>query len=253
MAAKREKVSAAKVPVLLFAVATNKDLNRAVDKGHLRGAKDDVVEMFERRSRAVKDAPASHVILRIAAQAAARAGCSIYKGAGGRYETAKVPLGYISCSRLPRAIRGVTRVDAAGGVVLTEERRPRVLLLFKGKGKRGSWVLPKGKRRRMEVRRRAARREVLEETGLARVEVGQFVLRECYFDVAGREVIFKEVSYYLMRCPKGKERLKVRKAEGFDRGKWATFDDALATTNPVRAYRALRKARSLARSGSARK
>ena len=104
----------------------------------------------------------------------------------------------------------------------------------------------------VETRKSAARREVLEETGLARVDVGRYLLRECYFDKVGRKILFKQVSYYLMRCPKGKERLSVRKAEGFIRGKWVTFDEAFGATNPVRAYRTLRKARAAIREAAAK-
>jgi 8-oxo-dGTP pyrophosphatase MutT (NUDIX family) len=180
---------------------------------------------------------------------AAQAGCRFYKVAEGRYEAIRVPLNHVACGRLPRSVRGVTRVDAAGGVVVTSTKRLCVLLLLKGGEKRGRWVLPKGKRRLLEPRRRAARREVLEETGLARVDVGKFLLRESYFDKDGKNILFKQVSYYLMRCPKGKTRLKVSRAEGFTRGKWMSFEAALAATSPVRAHLTLRKTRIAVKNG----
>ena len=139
-------------------------------------------------------------------------------------------------------------MDAAGGVVVSSTKRPRVLLLMKD-GKGGHWVLPKGKRQIRERRRSAAKREVLEETGLVQVDVGRFLVREHYFDREGKNVLFKQVSYFLMSCPKGKTRLKVNRAEGFTRGSWMSFDAALAATSPLRAHLTLRKARIAARNG----
>ena len=113
--AKRERLKASKVPVMLFAVATPKAVAKAVDSGHLRGADGNSVALYERRRQAVAGVPSPHVILRVAARAAAEDGYPFYKGEGGRYETTKIPLSQISCSRLPRSIRGVTRIDAGNG------------------------------------------------------------------------------------------------------------------------------------------
>ncbi len=186
------------------------------------------------------------MILRVAARLAARGGSPIFANADtGRFEAESIPIKLVACNKLPFVAQNIEIVDAAGGIVVTSEKRPRVLLLRKRDGRTNRWVLPKGKRERQEARRTAARREVIEESGLDRVEVGPYLLRERYFDVENGRVVFKEVSYYLMRCPKGRTRLRVNRAEGFDSGQWLDFARALETTNPIRAHRSLRKARSV--------
>jgi 8-oxo-dGTP pyrophosphatase MutT (NUDIX family) len=241
---KRQRVKPAKVPTVLFAAVSKKDLERAVGRGRLRGAKGKPLLLFERRRSAREDAGRTSVTLRIAGRAAAVSGIHFCSSSRGCYEADEVPLTHVACSRLPRSLRSVPWMDAGGGVVVSDGARPRVLLLRKGKGKGGRWVLPKGKRGRGERLHRAARREVLEETGLAAVDVDSYLVRENYFDKEGGQVVFKRVSYYLMRCTKRKARLRVNKREGFTRGRWMTFAQALAATDPVRAHRALRKARS---------
>jgi len=242
---KRAKLQPSKVPVFLFTALTRKELGRAVDRGRLRATKGEPIALYERRGRAARDVSGPCVMLRIAARYAAETGVAFVKGPRGRFEAvSSIPLTVVACANLPRSIRNVERVDAAGGVVATSGDRPRVLLLLKGREQTGRWVLPKGKRRRLEPRRRAARREVLEESGLSRVDVGKFLLRERYFDKEGGRVVFKQVSYYLMRVPKGKTRLKVSKTEGFSRGSWVSFASALEMTNPARAHRTLRRARA---------
>jgi 8-oxo-dGTP pyrophosphatase MutT (NUDIX family) len=240
---KRQRVKPAKVPAVLFAAVSKKDLERAVGRGRLRGAKGAPLLLYERRRRATKDGDRTRVVLRIAGRAAAVSGVHFCPSSRGCYEADEVPLTHVACSRLPRSIRSVPRMDAGGGVVVSDGARPRVLLLRKGKGKGGRWVLPKGKRGRGERLRRAARREVLEETGLSEVDVDSYLVHENYFDREDGQIVFKCVSYYLMRSPKRKARLRVNKREGFTRGRWMTFAQAFAATDPVRAHRALRKAR----------
>jgi ADP-ribose pyrophosphatase YjhB (NUDIX family) len=245
MARKREKVDTTKLPPLLYTVASAKALKRAVERGYLGGTDGEPVRLHE-DPRGEKGG--TSVILRVASRLASEDGRRFYRVARGRYETARVPLKYVSCPHLPGSVKGVKRVDAAGGVVVDASGK-RVLLLLKSEGKRERWVLPKGKRRFLERRRRAARREVLEETGVEQVEVGAYLTRECYFDKMGKDLVFKEVSYYLMRCPKGRTRLDVRKEESFVRGQWMSFGAALKSTSPVRAHRTLRKARAAIKNG----
>jgi 8-oxo-dGTP pyrophosphatase MutT (NUDIX family) len=228
---------------------SQKALRRAISTRLLFRRNGKPVVLFERRSRAARENGSGRVVLRVAGRAAAAAGAAVYNGRTGRYEAESVPIKFAACVTIPCPVRGLQRIDAAGGVVVANGgKRPRVLLLRKRDGRTNRWVLPKGKRERSEARRRAARREVLEESGLARVDVGPFLLREHYFDVEDGRVVFKEVSYYLMRVPKGKTRLKVNRAEGFAEGKWMPFDAAFDATNPVRAHRSLRKARAAVKS-----
>jgi 8-oxo-dGTP pyrophosphatase MutT (NUDIX family) len=240
---KREKVRPAKVPPVLFAVVSERDLERAVARGQLRGTKSAPLAFYA-KPRSAKSRNAKGTMIRVAAHAASQSGTEFFRGAKDCYEATKVPLSFVGCQRLPKAIKGVERVDAAGGVVVVGGDRPRVLLLLKGGEKRGRWVLPKGKRRPSEARRGAARREVIEETGLEKVTVKRFLLRESYFDRERGKTIYKEVSYFLMRCPKAKAKIKPNGREGFTRGSWMSFDAAISVTSAVRAHRPIRKARA---------
>lgn len=56
-------------------------------------------------------------------------------------------------------------VEAAGGLVINKQGE--VLFIFR----RGHWDLPKGKMEESETKRRTAKREVMEETGLSSVKV----------------------------------------------------------------------------------
>ena len=247
-AAKRKRLRPTEVPLVLYSAVSKKALRRAIETRYLRRPSGKPLVLYERRRQAARRSTGTQAMVRIAARAAVRSGAVFYWGQGETIEVARVPLKYVGCAKLPWWLRGVPVIDAAGGVVLTSGPKPRVLLLSKSDGKARRWVLPKGKRARAEARRRAARREVIEESGLAKVDVGAFLQRERYFDIENGRVVFKEVSYYFMRCPKGKTRLRVNRAEGFKSGQWMPIDKALNVTNPVRAHRSLRKARSIANS-----
>jgi 8-oxo-dGTP pyrophosphatase MutT (NUDIX family) len=236
------KLRPSKVPTVLFVAVSRKALRLAVRTGTLVRISGKPLAMFERPGRVTKKSGGgSKVILRISARAAAERGSRFYDRGRGRIESHSVPLKFAACPHLPTSI-AVPRIDAAGGVVVTAGPRPRVLLLLKKTGSSERWVLPKGKRGRSERRRNAARREVLEESGLERVDVGPFLLREHYFDRERGRMVFKEVSYFLMRCPKGRTRLRANRAEGFTRGQWASFRTALVSTDPVRAHHSIMKA-----------
>jgi 8-oxo-dGTP pyrophosphatase MutT (NUDIX family) len=248
MGSKPSGIESAALPNVLYAVVSEAGLQRAIKSGVLRRPDRGSLQLYVRRRDAESEASHS-LLLRVAARVAAANGVTFSKAANGNFTTRRIPLNHASCPNVPESIPGLKRVDAAGGVIVNESGK-RVLLLLKREGSAERWVLPKGKRRRQERRRQAARREALEETGLARLEVGEFLVRECYFDKDGRDVVFKEVSYYLMRCPKGKTALKVRKAEGFVGGEWLSFDVAFELTSPVRAHRSLRKARAAVKNGA---
>jgi 8-oxo-dGTP pyrophosphatase MutT (NUDIX family) len=232
------------LPLVLYVAVSQKELNAAVARRQLRASNGGPIAMFRRPEQAAKRGPTPHVVLRVAAREAASAGIEVVKGPKNRYGAARIPLQFVACSKLPRSIRGVRRVDAAGGVVVRDGDRPRVLVLQKEDAERMRWVLPKGRRRRSEARRRAAHREVLEETGLVTIKVGKFLARERYFDVERERVVFKQVSYYLTRCPNDKARIKVNGVEGFTSGRWVSLEKALEDTSAVRAHLSLRKARA---------
>jgi 8-oxo-dGTP diphosphatase len=63
-------------------------------------------------------------------------------------------------------------IQAAGGIVVRNGRRPRIAVVQRSKDDR--WVLPRGKLERHENPAAGARREVVEETG-HRVKVHEFL------------------------------------------------------------------------------
>jgi 8-oxo-dGTP pyrophosphatase MutT (NUDIX family) len=184
------------------------------------------------------------IVLRVDVPTAVSLGISIAI-AGDGFSVATLPLRVLSCSEVPPSAAGVRVVEAAGGVVVREGEQPRVLVLRKVEGKTGSWVLPKGKRRRSEEEIETARREVAEETGLESIVVDTFLAREQYLETRKGTCELKRVAYYLMRCPAGEARPVVCRKEGFTDARWMTFEEALEVTKPLRAHRALKEARRL--------
>lgn len=244
----QRKLRGSEVPPVLFASVSRKALRRAVESGFVTRMSGKPLTLYARRRQARRQGGESRVLLRFACRLAVKAGTALFATQDGNYSAETMPIRFASCSKLPDSLHGLLRVDGAGGIVVTRGKRPRVLLLTKREGRAKRWVLPKGKRQRSEARRRTARREVLEESGLSRVDVGPFLVREHYFDEDDGRVVFKEVSYFLMRCPKGKTRIAVNRDEGFTDGQWMSFRAAFEATNPVRAHRSLRKARAAVRS-----
>lgn len=243
---KRKRLTPQEVPLVLYVAVSARALRRGVTTRTLSRPSGKPFVLYDRFARAARRASDRRVVLRVAARTAVVARSRVFSdGSRGRFEADEIPIKFAACNKLPAVVGKLPIVDAAGGIVVASGKRPRVLLLRKRDGR--AWVLPKGKLARNERRRVAARREVIEETGLPRVDMGAYLLRERYFDVDNGRVVFKEVSYYLMRVAKGRTRLKVSRAEGFDAGKWVSFEAAFATTNPVRAHRSLRKAKAALR------
>jgi 8-oxo-dGTP pyrophosphatase MutT (NUDIX family) len=227
-------------PPVLFAAVTGKELARALRRGALRRKKGRALRLYATREEATGSPPCG-ILVRVDAVEAFAGGVRIVPKANG-YSTRKVPLRFLSCSRMPNSTGDVRFVEAAGGVVVKEGPEPRVLVLLKREGESDSWVLPKGRRRPDEDEVETAIREVSEETGLDQFAVGRFLARERYFDTANGSSQFKNVAYYLMHCPDVEARPRIRRKEGFADAKWMTLAEALEATKPLRAHRALKRA-----------
>jgi 8-oxo-dGTP pyrophosphatase MutT (NUDIX family) len=233
--------ASAEIPPVLYAAVSRKELVRALRKGRLRHRKGRPLPLYTERERASRSRHAA-VVLRVDVPACTSLGVPIVV-ARGRFSAEKLPLRVLSCSKVPRSATDVRVVEAAGGVVIRDGRDPRVLVLRKVDGRTDSWVLPKGKRRRSEDEVETARREVAEETGLETLVVDTFLAREQYLETKNGPCEFKRVAYYLMRCSADVARPVVSRKEGFTDARWMTFEEALRVTKPLRAHRALRRAR----------
>jgi 8-oxo-dGTP pyrophosphatase MutT (NUDIX family) len=117
-----------------------------------------------------------------------------------------------------------TRVEkSAGGIVLRWlEDEPHVLLI---RDPYGNWGLPKGHLEEGEDARQAAVREVAEETGLDRLEVGPEVETIEWFFRRRGGLIHKFCTFFLMRSVAGDAIPEV--GEGITECAWLPFGEAL--------------------------
>lgn len=89
---------------------------------------------------------------------------------------------------------GLKLIKAAGGLVLNEKQE--ILMIFR----RGKWDLPKGKLDDGETIEACAVREVMEETGLTKLDLGPLITitHHTYFDTWLKEEVMKETYWFQM-------------------------------------------------------
>lgn len=109
-------------------------------------------------------------------------------------------------------------IEAAGGVVYNHQ--DEVLLIHR----RGYWDLPKGKIDDGESREAAAAREVMEETGLSAVEMGDYLglTYHTYRDKKSRRIL-KVTYWYRMRAER--EALAPQREEDIEHAEWRGLKD----------------------------
>jgi len=117
------------------------------------------------------------------------------------------------------------REASAGGVVVRERDGELDLAVIKPRG-RSVWALPKGHVDSGETPDRAARREVLEETGLeVQLEAPLGEIRYVY-QFRGRK-IFKQVHFFLFRCVAGEiDRIDPSMRVEVEQARWIPLADA---------------------------
>jgi 8-oxo-dGTP pyrophosphatase MutT (NUDIX family) len=114
------------------------------------------------------------------------------------------------------------REQSAGGVVVRHTGDEPLFLLIRDSY--GHWGFPKGHLERGEPSDAAARREVMEETGLAAVELlGSIASIDWRFRFRGR-LIHKHCEFFLMETLS--EATRPQKSEGITACKWSTLADA---------------------------
>jgi 8-oxo-dGTP pyrophosphatase MutT (NUDIX family) len=113
-----------------------------------------------------------------------------------------------------------TKIIAGGGLVLND--RGGLLMIFR----RGKWDLPKGKLDEGETIEACAVREVMEETGLTVVELGELITigYHDYFDTYLQEDVIKETHWYAMRA-RGEQLLIPQTAEDITEIKWVMDEE----------------------------
>ena len=105
------------------------------------------------------------------------------------------------------------RIDAAGGVVRNEKGER--LFIFR----LGRWDLPKGKLGKNESPEDAARREVMEETGLMELAVLRPVTSTYHiYERKGRRIL-KKTKWYEMSAP-GNQKLVPEAKENIEEVRW---------------------------------
>lgn len=117
-------------------------------------------------------------------------------------------------------------VDAAGGVVYNEDTG-RILFIFR----RGKWDLPKGKVEKKEKIKVAAVREVIEETGVTKPQLGEKIRFRKYnqdfllhtYKLQGARVLKR--THWFEMFVKGNQNLVPQLEEGIKDVKWVKPSD----------------------------
>jgi 8-oxo-dGTP pyrophosphatase MutT (NUDIX family) len=90
-------------------------------------------------------------------------------------------------------------IEAAGGVVSNQEGA--VLMIYR----RGKWDLPKGKRDDDEAIEHCARREVMEETGLPELVLGDKITETYHVYIQDGQELLKTTHWFHMKADKALE------------------------------------------------
>ena len=112
---------------------------------------------------------------------------------------------------------GIQTIIAAGGLVLNEKKQ--ILMIFR----RGKWDLPKGKLDEGESIEGCAIREVMEETGLTKLDLGPLLIitHHTYFDPWIKEEVIKETHWYQMNTL-ADQTLTPQTEEDIERIEWVS-------------------------------
>lgn len=108
-------------------------------------------------------------------------------------------------------------VPAAGGLVVNE--KGEILFIYR----RGHWDLPKGKAEKGETKKKTAIREVMEETGISKLEIlGKLSVTDHTYQSKGKRLI-KKSYWYLMKTKK--QKLVPQKEEDIEIATWMTLEE----------------------------
>lgn len=138
---------------------------------------------------------------------------------------------------------------SSGGVVARRVEGSILLLLIRDPY--GRWGLPKGHIEEGETTEEAALREVTEETGLSRIELGPPLgTIDWHFRRKG-EVVHKHCDYFLMTSSEGDATPQV--SEGITECRWLEVSEAIAMVEYDNARRIVERAADVLRSNAGAK
>ncbi len=109
-------------------------------------------------------------------------------------------------------------IRAAGGLVVDDEGK--ILMIFR----RGKWDLPKGKFEDGETLEECAKREVIEETGLATLDLKTPLLVTYHTYAEKKGLYLKETHWFLFEAP-GKQELVPQTEEDISKIDWVNPAD----------------------------
>ncbi len=109
-------------------------------------------------------------------------------------------------------------IQAGGGLVQNDNQE--FLFIYR----RGKWDLPKGKLDEGETIEQCAVREVIEETGLEKIVLGELLLHTWHVYHGWGQHVLKQTSWFQMSCPAG-QMLTPQAAEEISETAWLKKED----------------------------
>jgi bis(5'-nucleosidyl)-tetraphosphatase len=190
--------------------------------------------------------PKESALVTVRVRDAKRDGVEFRKVDGGWEPVGKLEPHHLAC----RDDRALGRLDAhrktsAGGLLVSSLEDPRVLLMYRVHGDKDAWKTPKGGVERGESKRRAAKREVAEESGLTHVKIVGSLGNMQYFKHEKNRLREKTVHLFLMLNKDGESAIAPGEGERFVTCEWLPFDEAIARVTQKQARAVIARAQRL--------
>ncbi len=185
-------------------------------------------------------------IVTVRATDAQQDGVSFRAADGGWSPTTKLEPHHLACDD-DRALGKLKahRKSSAGGLLVSSLDDPRVLLMYRVHGEKDAWKTPKGGIEKGETKRRAAKREVAEESGLTSVKIVGSLGSMQYFKLENGRLREKTVHLYLMLHKPGETEIAPRDGERYVSGEWLPFGNAIERVTQKQARAVIARAQRL--------